>query len=666
MPDEALKTPNTESFSDGTIPAEGTPKLGEFLYKKFIIAKKEKDRLNFHAKWMRNFELKRGRHFKTTNSKWPLVPVNIFYVAVARTKAHLTDSKPRFEIVAHDQDSQDQVSVIQGAAETWYRRTKQLKKHSDSIDNGETYGTTIEKMIFDPDLEGGLGDIDTVVVDPFKIFPWPGIREIQKMPFFFEIEILEIDEIRRRWPETGKDVKPDKQFSAEIAGEDRETIKAGTLANHRTQDNLPNNFAPSGGNPSKTGINRAMIIECWMKDYTMEDVIEERPILIPDQDPDSPTFGQTVPDPSGAVEEVVVGEQAKYPGFIRVAHIANDGKVTLDDLMNQSINPNLPREQTADTYLFDKYPYLKTESNADTTNFWAFSVIEQIEILGKELNKKISQIAAYIDKTIKPTLVMPKTAGIEAHEISNLPGQVFWPNNHIVSQFIRYMQIPPLPSDFYNYLELILRLVDIITGIQDVTEGRKPKGISAASAIIALQEKAQTVFREKIRNYDMALEEKGRMWISHFQNWYTENRKLKLSGQAAELAGGPFTEFRGTDIQGEYTFEVVSGSTLPKSLFVRLEQSVQLYNAGAIDQKAILEAFDFPKREEIIHRMQIGQLGILLEKLDIAGVPDEMLKVIEFVASLDDKEFKKQFQQPAKESGGQSQGEPKTQPGGQK
>lgn len=661
------------------LPPEGDKGLGKFLWGKFNICKKEKDRLNLHSKWMRNYELKRGRHFKTTNSKWPLVPINIFYIVVSRTKAHLTDSKPRFEIVAHDESSQEMSPIMNSAANNWWNRTMQLKKMSDSIDNSETYGSTIDKMVFNPSLEGGKGDVETVVVDPFKLFPWPGVRELQKMPYFFEVDIMELEEIHRIWPESKGKIKPDAQFATNsLLGKERELVKAGTLADHRAQDNLPNNFAPSGGKVSELGINRAMIIEVWIKDFTMIDEEVEQPIIaeqrvtVQDEDELSTTFGQILD--TGEIEEVDTGEVEmvktgrqlpKYPGFIRVVHFANEGALILDDVPNPSINPALPQEQTENTYLQDKIPYIKTDSNTDTSNFWAYSVIEQIEILGKEINKKISQVAAYIDKTVRPTLIMPKTAGIDEHMISNLPGQVWYPTNHVVSQFIRYMQIPSLPSDFYVYIDMLLRLVDNITGIQDVTEGRKPKGISAASAIIALQEKAQTMFREKIRNNDMALEEKGRMWISLAQNWYTEERTIRLSGRALETMG-QFGGFRGTEMQGEFTFEVVPGSTLPKSLFVRLEQSVQLFNSGAIDQKALLEAFDWPGADEVIRRMSLGQLGLLVERLQIAGMDPQTLQIIQQIGSMDEKQFNKEVAAGAGEDGGASQTQPQTQPGGGK
>jgi hypothetical protein len=650
--DLKFTAPNTNKLVEIGIPEEGSPNLGRFLYQKFQIAKKEKDRLELHPKWMRNYELHRGKHFKSTNSKWPLVPVNLAYMVVGRTKAHLTDNKPRFEIVPHDEMTKEHAPVMNTAANSWWKRTKQQKSLSDTIHNSELYGSTIEKTIFDPDMEGGLGDTDNKVVDPFKFFPWPGVKDIQRMPFFFEIEIPELEEIIRNWSENGHQVKADKQWST-LVGKERERVKAGTLANRGLTDNLPNNYAPSGGITTE-GINRAMVIRCWMKDYSMEDIVEQQPIYDLPEGMNAQDYlaelGQE--PPVIGTEDVVTGQKYKYPGNIRCVHIANDGKVVLDDLKNPSINPNLPEEITQNTYLWDKYPYQKADSNTDTSNFWAFSSIEQIEILMKEINKKVSQIAAYIDKTVRPTLIIPNNLGIQDHQISNLAGQKWFPNNPIMSQYIRYLLVPPLPSDFYNYLELLLKLVDILTGIHDVTEGRKPKGVSAASAIIALQEKAQTMFREKIRNLDLLLEERGRMWISHFQNWYTEARKLKLSGRTAEIVGSPFTAYRGTEMQGEYSFEVVPGSTMPKSMWARREQALQLYGQRAIDQKALLDEFDWPNRDEIIHRMQMGIIGQMLEKLQIAGIDPKILQQIQFVLSLEEKDFKKLFQQLPTQTGG--------------
>lgn len=629
-------------------PPEGHDDVGPWMNQNFGVARRNRDRLRWDQKWLRNHELIRGKHWRqhhpggssSGQGKYPRVTINLFHVAWTTTTANLTDNKPKFDIVPHDDESKAAAPLMHKAASNWWHRTKQQRTLSKTVKNNEKYGSTIEKMFFNKELEGGRGDADCMVVDPFKFLPWPGHTDIQSMPRFFEYDILAIEEIKRMWPETSDDVKSEDPHSG-LLGKEREEIKAGSLSHSRHTDNLPNNYAPGSGDTNKEqDIPKALVIECWCKDYTMEDVFRDIPVTVEDATGNPlPIIGE---DGNPKMEKVKIGQAPKYPGFIRVIHVTNGGKVVLGDTKNPSVNPNIDPKIAQNTYLWDKYPYIKGDSYSDENNFWGYSIVEQIEGLVLDINKKVSQISAYIDKTARPALINPKTTGIDSSKISNLPGMHLRPINHIVALAIRYLDMPSLPVDFYKYLELLLKLVDIITGIHDVTEGRKPAGVSAASAIVALQEKAETILREKIRNLDLIIEERGRMWVSLAQNWYTEKRKLNMSGADAKKLG-EFVDFSGSDLKGEFAFEVVTGSTMPKSVFVRREHDIQLFQSGAIDQRALLESFDYSKIEEVILRMQQGPLGQLLERLKGAGMQDLALKFIQNVGSMDDNDYKQQF-----------------------
>lgn len=56
-----------------------------------------------------------------------------------------------------------------------------------------------------------------------------------------------------------------------------------------------------------------------------------------------------------------------------------------------------------------------------------------------------------------------------------------------------------------------------------------------------------------------------------------------------------------------FTVEIEAGSSLPQSRLARREEALELAGAGMIDQEAVLDAFDWPDREEIIKRMKEQQ-----------------------------------------------------------
>jgi hypothetical protein len=54
----------------------------------------------------------------------------------------------------------------------------------------------------------------------------------------------------------------------------------------------------------------------------------------------------------------------------------------------------------------------------------------------------------------------------------------------------------------------------------------------------------------------------------------------------------------------QMTVEIEAGSSLPQSRLARREEASELFSAGAIDQEALLDSYDWPDREEIMKRMR--------------------------------------------------------------
>jgi hypothetical protein len=313
--------------------------------------------------------------------------------------------------------------------------------------------------------------------------------------------------------------------------------------------------------------------------------------------------------------------------------------VVLDDVPNPSINPDLPRTLTSQCYLWDKFPFLKRLSYSDDISEYGLCIFEQIETLVIEVCKKLTQYGVHLERTCRNPLLIPN-GSMDQNIINNLPARV-WPVTAGMSREIRFLDVPQTPNDLLAYIELCIKLVDMVTGITDVSEGRKPAGVEAASAIQALQEKAQIVYREKIRNNDLYLEEQGRMFISLGQNWYTETEHLRYEGKGAEQ----LLAFKGTDYQGELAFHIESGSTLPRSRAVQQARTLDLAKAKpSFPNKILLKEMNIPNADEVAAQMDAGPMGMAMQKLQQSGlIPPEVLQTIENIVKMDDKSFKANF-----------------------
>lgn len=635
-------------------PPEGAPGVGPWVWATYEKLRRHRDKTGLVELWAHFHELYRGRIFKR-KVKFAQVVANLFFKVINTLVANLTDNKPRASIMPNGETPDDIADGWQACYDTWWDQNQQQRCLAVSVKRSELYGYQCDEMRFNPDLEGGLGDIETHRIDTYGVLFWPGHIDIQTQPAMITYEAMELGEIYDRWPEAKGKVEADPSFS-ELLKEDRAFVRATQSKNLRPEGQatgyvIPGSDIGLGGSytpESSAGIQRALIVRCWVKDYSMQwvdprngepcgkNAVLTEPVV-------DPATGQPFTDPETGqpVMQVIQPEQwSKYPGYIRCVVVTNKGQLVLDDLPNPSINPDIPRIVASECYLWDKFPFIKRFSYSDDISEYGLSIVEQIETLVIEVCKKLTQYGAHLDTLCRNPLILPQGCGVKKNDVNNLPRRVWEPVAGMAGA-IRFLEVPSAPADIITYIELCIKLVDMITGITDVSEGRKPTGITAAHAIAALQEKAQTVYREKIRNNDLYLEEQGRMFISLGQNWYTEERRLRYEGKQ----GQSMIDFRGVAAQGELAFHIEAGSTLPRNRQVRQMQIIELAKGKpTFPNSVLLKELGIPNHDEVAAQMDAGPMGMAMQKLARSKLFDpETLQAIENVVKMPDKDFRKNF-----------------------
>jgi hypothetical protein len=143
----------------------------------------------------------------------------------------------------------------------------------------------------------------------------------------------------------------------------------------------------------------------------------------------------------------------------------------------------------------------------------------------------------------------------------------------------------------------------------------------------------------KIRAYSRLIRERGRMYVSMVQNFYTEERYVSYKDKNGEDVTKPYV---GSSLIIPARLSVVTGSTLPVSRVQLREEATGLFKLAAIDQEELLDRLEWPNKNDIIQRRQQGLYGQLFEKLGALGMPPELIRLFEEIAKLDDKTFQKE------------------------
>ncbi len=617
------------------LPAEGDKDVGLKVYSILEAIMEDKENRGLIKRWNRNYELKRGKHWRNkTKPGVPLITANLIHKHRLNTINSLTDNSPIFN-VAKINDSEDinqeLYENLQRTAEHWWNEQEQQDIFESSVNNGEDYGIAIEKVVFDPDIEEG-GEVETIVVDPFHfgVFPvdWTNPRYLQKSLAVLHYYPISLNEARRRWPDKADEIKPDEDILKELGDERRdintsETSRGNLLTTFASTAYNIINFGKGARDKSTDGDEEVLLVEAWVRDYTT--IKEKVGVMVQAED-------------GSFYEQITETTRPKYPGNIRLVVVCNAGQLVLEDRPNPNINPEMPEEQAMRTYLWDKFPFAAANSIKDTACGWGISDYEVLEDLNIEFNKALSQLVLIKDKVSRLKLINPKTSGVPNDALTNFPG-ILNPVNATEGAGIHYLDYPRVPADLQNAISLFKDMFFLVSGSFDLDMAREPgRAVLAYKAIAALLERVNTMMRGKVRSYSRLIRERGRMYLSMVQNFYTEDRWITYRDPQGNDA---YRKVNGQDFRIPFKLTVVTGSTMPVSKIQLREEAVALFEKNAIDQEELLDHLEWSGRSEVVKRMKQGVIGQLTEKMAALGMPEQFAEYMNALVGMKDNDFKR-------------------------
>ncbi|MFP5258406.1 MAG: hypothetical protein ACLGQH_05215 [Acidobacteriota bacterium] len=548
--------------------ADAPERVGRRVFELLEAVVRDKARLGLADAWTRNYHLGLGRCWQgPAQPGVPQLGANLLHLHRQRTVNMLTDNHPTFNVSRVGPAGDEQVfAMLERAAAWWWSEQEQQTVFERSVINGETYGAAVEKVVFDPELEYGLGEVRTISVDPFAFGVYPtaclDIQEAEAVLHFFPMSLRQA---ARRWPEAAGKLKSDADMLADLGDGRREIM----LGDGRRQGlfarfgELVRSLSGAGGGDA-FGQETTLVCECWVRDYTMT---EDGPL---------------------------------YPGFIRCVTVAGPGTLVLSDRPNPSINPDLPPAEAMASYLYDRFPFALANSLTDPASLWGASDFEQLSELQLEINKCLSQLTYHKDRCARPKIINPRDSGVANAAFTNRQGIVN-PTSMAAAQGIRYLEFANNTKDIESVLAIYRELFSQISGIGELERATaSDRPVVAYKAIAALIEQAATLLRGKIRNYSKLVRERGRMFLSHMQNWYTEERWISF----AEGGSVSVEPIYGKNCRVPARLTVVSGSTMPVSRVQQREEALALYEMGAIDRQDLLEKLDWNSRAAVLARME--------------------------------------------------------------
>lgn len=305
-------------------------------------------------------------------------------------------------------------------------------------------------------------------------------------------------------------------------------------------------------------------------------------------------------------------EKMKYPNG-RVITIAPELEILLEDKENP--------------YNDGKFPFVMIKDYDIPFKFWGEGEVKQLLSPQNYINDLSNQVIDNAKITANMPWIIDKNSGIGYGKLTNRPGLVVRKNP---GSEVHRPQPPTMPNYVLNKIDDLKHDMESISGVHDVTQGKRPTGIQAGNAIMALQEAGQARIRIKVKLMEHGLGELATMWYSRMQQFWKLDRWIRTSSDSGNY---DFTKITSDDLENDFDVKITAGSTMQKNragmmdLLIRLGQTTAEDGLPVIDRESILEYVDVKDKSRIIRKFaeMAEQNNINEETAETVGMFSEQL-----------------------------------------
>jgi hypothetical protein len=567
-----------------------------------------KSKSNTSKVWRESEKLYMGDHWGGMNMPnfKNQVTLDLIASAIDTMIPILSSRPPRIDIISIGDDdvSSNAAEILQKQIdELWVIRDMQ-NLIPDWLLDYLVYGNGILKVHYNDD---DLPDAD--VVDPFAFFVNPSATKLENAEYVIYAAATPLWQIRDKY-ENGKYVKSQSSLEKYQALKINDVQMGGSDITQVTDTTgSETNYYENTNRAMKDLEERALIIECYARDYTKEYV----------EDPESE--GKTT-------------EKNKYPGMVRQTTICNG--VLLYD------GPTKYPFLTKENHVAHPFPFIMLKNGGSAHSFWGKPEPKRLKPLNLGLDRLTSQIMDNTHLMANPMWVVDETTDV-VDQISNKPGSVVRKRG---PGAVNMQQPASMPGYVFNFYELMVDMFETISGVNKATQGKADSSVTSGVQAQIYRQASTTKIDFKARAVDQAVQTLGTMWIAMIQNLGTEEHSVSLETDTGMLE----QKYIGTMMQNmNFNVRAKAGSMLPENKEWIENKILQLMQMGLVtDPIYILENIELPGKEKLIRAMmeqqaqqaqamepmsdvEMGEMGTdedeIMRKLE--GAPDMMNRIPE-------------------------------------
>jgi hypothetical protein len=533
-----------------------------------------------------------GQHFMTPQMNRELKVTNLCYATVETVVPVMTEMRPRPEIIPRRQYQQDEITAVQEYAQWLMDVNEWDLNHQVNTREKCIYGWCVHLIVVDPKT----GIAYPKPYSPYNFYPDPFATHEDSLEFFFLAQPVPTDWLKEKYPDVADQITPDNIaspsydalqrpfFDAYDMGGDYDTLDGimGGRFNLETPlysgQSQEENTGSAGLVPSDYGKMRntgtTFLITGFFRDRRMMSVNYAGDVAAPDAS--DPTGAAFVHTPS--MKPYRLSEPVCRSGWCVSAYTAGGTCLQKPKALDEC---------------FLGVPFEIGRDYARNGRFYGVGELDNLISINRAINQRNAALKRSLEYECIPIMVADTDTGIDIDQRAVEPGEVL---KKMRGSEIKWLPFEGASAQQFQMLDMEKIDADTVTGIHDVSQGRRPEGIEAGVAIENLQAAAE----KRIRGKEVAA------FIEY-------TRLLKKVMYATGCKARQDIFFRGSNgmvkrldpawLCYEYDVRFAQGSGSALGRAANEQKYLGLAQAGLIDQQTALEAMGVPNIPVILERL---------------------------------------------------------------
>ncbi len=570
-----------------------------------ILKKYKRGKQNLEDRIIRNEKWWKMRHWDLIETEYneedPKPASGWLFNTIISKHADYMDSFPTADILPREEGDVEEAKRLSSIIPVVLKQNDFRKVYSSEVNYKLKNGTGVYGVFWDAGKLNGLGDISIKSMDLLSMFWEPGIVDIQESTNVFTVKLVSNDLLEKQYPQC-----------------------AGNLS--KTNDTIVKKYMYD---ESIDTTGKSAVIDWYYKKYingkeTLQYVkfVDDIVLYATENDTKTPT-------------SVQVTEQADEEGNIH------------------SIPVEVPTGQPmAETGLYDhaKYPFVVDVLFPEAGMLAGFGFVDvcknaqtSIDIFNNAFEKNVQFVAS-------PRYVCRNDGGLNEDEFSNPNKLLVHTDGNLGEDSFAPINTPTfINSNYISILDQKVNEMKETAGNRDATTGGTTAGVTAASAIAAMQESAGKTSRDQIATSYESYKEVVYLVIELIRQFYTIPRQFRIIGERGKAE---FTQYSNMGLQPQYQgndFGVDMGYRVPvfdidvkaekESAYTQLSQNelaLEFYNQGFFNPQnsdqalACMDMMEFQGKNAVTDKIQ--QNGTLYQML--LQTQQRMLQMAEMIDTL--------------------------------